>query len=454
MTETADQALADAVDVARRRFVDANPESRRLFEAAAEVMPGGNTRTVLFHEPFPLRIAGGSGAGLRDADGHDYVDLLGDFTAGLFGHSEPAIAEAIADALANGLALSGHNLLESRLAAGICARFPAIDLVRFTNSGTEANLLALAVATAVTGRQKVLVFDGGYHGSLLSFGNGGSPVNVPHDWVVGRYNDIAGADALMAQHGPELAAVLVEPMLGAGGCVPGDPAFLAALRARSEQHGALLIVDEVMTSRLAPGGWAAELGIRPDLMTLGKYLGGGVSFGAFGGRRDVMDALDPRRPDSLPHAGTFNNNVLSMAAGSAALEVLQPEMIGELAQRGDRLRGALNELALAADVPITTSGIGSLMTVHFSTGPIRDASDVARSDPLLRELFHLDMLAAGFLLARRGMIALSLAVQDEHCDAFVHAVRRFTEQHGPVLRGLQQASQAAPARMMTMSIRL
>src|SRR5882757_8340907 len=409
------RALAAALREARDSFAMRHPISRRLFDEACAYMPGGNTRTVLFHEPFPLRIARGEGCLLWDADGHEYVDVLGDFTAGLFGHSDPVIADAIRRAVAEGLSLSGHNLLEARLAARISARFPTIESVRFTNSGTEANLLAIATATSITGRGKVLVFEGGYHGSVLAFG-GGARTAVPYDWVIGAYNDIAGTEALFDAHGPALAAVLVEPMLGSGGCVPGDSEFLAMLRDRATECGALLIVDEVMTSRLAPGGRQPELGLSADLTTLGKYLGGGLSFGAFGGRADLMAVYDPRRPDALAHAGTFNNNVLTMSAGLAALEVFTPQAATELTERGEQLRERLNTACETAEVPMVFTGIGSLLTVHFTDRPVRCAADVAAADPHLKELFFFDMLAAGIYLARRGMMALSLAIGAAQCE--------------------------------------
>jgi len=432
MTVEAGTRLADALTEARRQYAEANPGSRAAFESACADMPGGNTRTVLFHRPFPLRMQRGSGARLWDVDGHEYIDFLGDFTAGLFGHSDPVIAEAMRRALDGGLALSGHNTLEARLAQGICARFPSIDLIRFTNSGTEANLLALALAVAATGRRRILVFDGAYHGSLLAFAQGGAVTNVPHDWIVGTYNDQGGADALLGRYGPELAAVLVEPMLGSGGCVPGDPQFLRLLRRRTIECGALLVFDEVMTSRLAPGGRQAELGIPADLTTLGKYFGGGVSIGAFGGRAELMGAFDPRRPDALAHAGTFNNNVLTMSAGLAALQVLSPAAMSELNTRGDRLRTCLN--GLATGLPMTFTGLGSLMTVHFTGKPVRNAADVAAADQGLQELFYFDLLNAGVYLARRGMSALSLPLGDAECDAMVLAVAEFIHRRQALLR--------------------
>ncbi|MFO0985915.1 MAG: aminotransferase class III-fold pyridoxal phosphate-dependent enzyme [Alphaproteobacteria bacterium] len=427
--------MAAALDDARAAFVAANPNSRARFEAAARVMPGGNTRTVLFYEPFPLCIARGEGARIWDVDGHAYLDFLGEFTAGIFGHSDPRIRAAIDAALDGGINLSGHNTLEAGLAAIVCARFPSIERVRFTNSGTEANLLALAAATVHTGRRKVMVFQGAYHGGVLSFGAGPAPVNVPHAWVMAPYNDLAGTEALIAEHAPALAAILVEPMLGAGGCIPADPAFLAGLRAAATRHGIVLIFDEVMTSRLAPGGRQGELGIAPDLTTLGKYIGGGSSFGAFGGRAGIMRLFDPREPGALTHAGTFNNNVISMAAGIAGMtEVLTPAAIRALNARGDRLRDGLNAMFRRRGARLTATGLGSIVGLHGTAGPVRAPGDLAGADPAVKDLVFFDLVARGYYIARRGFIALSLALTDADVEGLAAALDDIVETRGALLR--------------------
>ncbi|MEJ7721604.1 MAG: aminotransferase class III-fold pyridoxal phosphate-dependent enzyme [Ilumatobacteraceae bacterium] len=200
----------------------------------------------------------------------------------------------------------------SSLAELMCERF-GIERVRFTNSGTEANLMAIATAQRATGRRTVLVFDGGYHGGVLSFAAGPSPTNVPHRFVVAPYNDLAATRASIAQHGDDLACVVVEPMLGSGGCIPATAEFLRGVVESAGEVGAVCIADEVMTSRHGRRGLADLLGVRPDLTTYGKYLGGGFSFGAFGGSVDLMDQFDTARPSYLGHAGTFNNNVATMA---------------------------------------------------------------------------------------------------------------------------------------------
>jgi glutamate-1-semialdehyde 2,1-aminomutase len=243
--------------------------------------------------------------------------------------------------------------------------------------------------------------------------------------VVSTYNDVETTGGLLREHGADLAAILVEPMLGSGGCVPADPGFLAFLREAADRTGAVLVFDEVMTSRMSAGGVQQRLGITPDLMTLGKYVGGGMTFGAFGGKRALMSRYDLRETGALPHAGTFNNNPLSMTAGFAGLsQVFTPEAGEALFERGEALRHRLNDVCSQVGADIQWTGMGSLMNVHFQSGAIRAARDI-RPEPDLRELFHLTMIEEGCYLARRGMIGLSLAVTDAELDPFVGAVERF-----------------------------
>ncbi|KRC33409.1 glutamate-1-semialdehyde 2,1-aminomutase [Acidovorax sp. Root219] len=425
-----DHALFQAVENYRAR----NPRSAALLAEAETALPGGNTRSVLFHGPFPLSMARGAGCRVWDADGHEYIDALGEFTAGLYGHSHPVIMDAIQEALAGGINLSSHTAREGLLAHEIQRRFPSMELMRFANSGTEANLLALAAAQAHTGRSKVVVFDGAYHGGVLTFAGGGSPMNVPHAFLVARYNDADSVRALVAAHGANIAAILVEPMLGAGGCIPGEPAFLQALRDLADDCGALLVFDEVMTSRLSFGGRQALLSIRPDLTTAGKYLGGGMSFGVFGGRREVMERFDPRRPDALAHAGTFNNNVLTMAAGHAGLaQVLTAEVVQALNARGEHLRARFNAVLERHGVDMAFTGTGSLMTLHATAAPVRSPADLQGTDGRAKDLVFFGLLDEGVFMARRGLIALSLPVGDAECDAMVAALEAVVARHRNVL---------------------
>jgi glutamate-1-semialdehyde 2,1-aminomutase len=397
-------------------------------------MPGADTRTSLHYAPFPVTLVSGAGARLTDLDGHQYLNLQGDYTAGLYGHTNPAIAAALRGAIDRGVRLGGPHPDLHEYAALLCERFPSLDRVRFTNSGTESNIMALSLARAATGRTKVLVFDGGYHGGVIDFSTDDRRLNLPFEWVIGSYNDGDDVQRVFETHGTELAAVLVEPAQAAGGALAGTRDFLNELREGCDRHGVVLIFDEVVTSRLAPGGLQSTLGITADLTTLGKYLGGGASFGAFGGRAELMDLFDPRREDGLHHAGTNNNNVLSMAAGLTGLrDVFSADVCAELNERGERLRGRLNDVARSRGSAAQVTGVGSVMNIHFQRGPISRRADLAVTPRAARTLFHLEMLLHGFYLASRGMIALSLEVSDEDGEEFVDAFTSFLERYDVVL---------------------
>jgi glutamate-1-semialdehyde 2,1-aminomutase len=411
-----------ALDEAKEHYLARNPLSLARWLEAVTVMPGGNTRTVLHYAPFPLAMTRAEGCRLWDADGHEFVDFLGEYTAGLYGHSHPVIRAAIDKALDGGISFGASNMNEARFARAVCERF-GLQRVRFTNSGTEANVLAISLGRIFTRRSKVLAFNGAYHGAVFGFAGGGSPINLPFETVLAPYNDVERTRALITD---DLALVILEPMIGSGGCIPARPDFLAMLREETARVGALLVFDEVMTSRLAPGGLQSVVGVKPDLTTLGKYIGGGMSFGAFGGRGEIMDRFDPRRRDALPHAGTFNNNVLTMAAGLAGLtEVYTPEVALTLNARGDALRERLNAVCRKADAPLRFTGFGSMLAVHATRDPVTNPEAAAAADPKLKELFFFDMLAHGIWLARRGMMTLSLPIGDTECDTLVAAVEEF-----------------------------
>ena len=426
--------LAGAYTAAEERFTAANPESMAQYERACESLPGGNTRTGMYYAPFPLSMARGEGAYMWDLDGHRYRDYAGDFSAGLYGHSNAIVHAAVQGALADGVTFGSASAHEARLAALVCARVPSIERVRFCNSGTEANIMALVTANAVTGRSKIMVFEGAYHGGTLSFPPGGSPINVPFDFVLAPYNDIDGTDALFEEHGHSLSAILVETLQGAGGCIPGDEKFIAHLRERATRHGAILVFDEVMTSRLGPTGRQGALGIIPDMTTLGKYVGGGMTAGAFGGRADIMAHYDPREKGHFVHNGTFNNNVMTLAGGAAGLEkVYTPEAATALTAAGATFRARLNALGQKHDLPFQATGSGSLMNVHFVAGEIRSHKDLAGRNLTALDLFHLDMIEAGIYITRRGYMALSLALTEDDHDCFVAEADRFLATYGELI---------------------
>ena len=406
----------------RREFAARNPESGRLHDEARRFLPGGHTRTILAHEPFALTFVRGEGAVLTDADGHDYIDLLGDYTAGLFGHGERRVLDAVQDAMRELSSVGGLHPREAELGRLMCERF-GLDRVRFTNSGTEANLMAITAARQFTGRSKVLVFHGGYHGGVLFFSTGVAPWNAPYPFVVAPFNDLVGTTALIEEHGADLAAVLVEPMLGSGGCIPAEPAFLQGVFDAARAAGAVCIADEVMTSRHGRSGLAALLGVDPDIRTYGKYIGGGFSFGAFGGAAELLDQFDTSRPGSIPHAGTFNNNVATMAAGCVALgELYTADTAESHTARGERFRASIGEVIGRHGLPVSVSGYGSMLALHALAAPPVDGAESAQRDTALQELLFLGLYLRGIYTAPRGMVNLSLPLTDAQLDEALAAL--------------------------------
>ncbi|KAI8418936.1 hypothetical protein FOFC_01508, partial [Fusarium oxysporum] len=417
------QQIQAELEAATTRYIDRNPRSKALHDEALKSMPGGNTRTVLHASPFPVVIKSGKGHQITSEDGHTYTDFTGEFTAALYGHSNPVIISAIRDVLDNvGMNVGGNTAQEQIFAREVCSRFN-LEHVRFCNSGTEANIHALAAARAFTKKRKVVTFSGGYHGAVIGF-KGGKPEanNVDlDDWVVARYNDLDSARAAIESEG--IAAVLVEGMQGSGGGIPGHPEFLQGIQEIAGNAGVLFIIDEVMTSRLSGGGISEMRGLKPDLKTFGKYLGGGLAFGAFGGRADIMAAFDPRLPTALSHSGTFNNNTLVTHAGYAGLtKIYTPEVAAQFTRSGDELRERLN--VVTKDTRVLFTGIGTIMGVHFpkdGSRVIERSGEVEELDSL-RDLFWLEMMEEGFWVVRRGFMALVLDTPTDKFDRFVSCV--------------------------------
>lgn len=450
-----DDRLNAALTEATANFIKANPASRVYFDRASEHLPGGNTRTTLFSPPFPLAVLIASGTRVRSADGDVYLDMVCEYTAGIFGHSHPEILEALENALSSGLNFGATCPLEGELAGRLKRRFQAagLEMLRFTNSGTEANIIATSLARC-RGRSKIMVFEGSYHGSVLSFpSKKADPMRMPGEYVVVEYNSIDAVRQALSDIPPEsLAAILVEPMQGAGGCRPASRAFLQFLRETADGTGALLIHDEVMTSRLHyQGGLSGKYQIKPDLVTMGKYLAGGMSCGIVGGRKDLLKQFNPHPgantdiPDSgevpmhLAHSGTFNNNVMTLNAGIAASKILTPEVLQKLNELGDYLRTSIATLLVelkiinvaesedAMDDIATTprgnmwiSGLGSLNAIHFGEN---DESET------LRDLFYFHMIENHIYVTRRGFVVLSIQHEKEDVDRYISCVKSFIERY-------------------------
>jgi glutamate-1-semialdehyde 2,1-aminomutase len=428
--------VAEALKAAEIRFEKRNTKSLELHRKAAKSLPGGNTRSVLHTAPCPVFLKSGQDYHVTSEDGHTYVDLVGEFTAALYGHSQPLIQQALISTIQDvGMNLGGTTTLETQHAALICERYH-LDLIRFTNSGTEANLHAIQGAKRFTGKRKVVVFTGGYHGGCYTFPDERPAENCVDidDWIIAEYNDVEDTKRKIEQS-EGVAAVVVEGLQGRGPCIAGTHEFLHQIQESAKKVGAIFILDEVQTSRLAPGGLQELEGLKPDITTLGKFLGGGITFGAFGGREEIMRVYDPRDSKALGHSGTFNNNTLGMAAGYTGLsKVYTPDVSREFNAMGDKLRQALQELSHGTKMTVT--GLGTIMGFHF----LHDGRKELRSfrdrheDADLRRLFWFEMMENDFWLTDRGSVALILGTPWEELKRFVSCLESFLKKYEKLLK--------------------
>jgi len=444
MTMTAMQSDARRVPAAKieQAYRERTPASRALYDRALRTMPGGSTRAATYYAPYPAYMHHGAGCRLTDVDGNVYIDCLNNYTSLVHGHARPAIVAALADVAARGTVHGAPVEAEVALAEEIIRRVPSVEQLRFTNSGTEAVMGAIRAARAYTGRAKVLKMEGGYHGSYDAAEVSVDPGADPPMWPEGRpdgaglspgltgevlvapFNDLSAVRSLVTRHRRDLAAVIAEPVMAAAGVIPATEAFLRGLRDLTREAGVLLILDEVVTFRLAFGGAQQHYRITPDLTTFGKLLGGGLPIGAFGGRATIMAAFDRRNPETIAHSGTFNGNMATMVVGRTALDLLTMEEIARMNALGDRLRRGIQDAADATGLAMTVTGLGSLRHLHPSRARIVDyRTAVAAASRPLSALLHLALLTQGVFIAPRGMVSVSTAMSEDDVDTVIAAFR-------------------------------
>jgi len=412
------------------------PISERLFERARQVIPGGVNSPVRAFRGVggtPPFIARGEGSHVFDVDGNEYIDYVGSWGPLLLGHRHPAIIDALRAALEVGTSFGAPTEGEVELAEAICDAVPSIEMVRLVNSGTEATMSALRVARGFTGRDLVVKFEGCYHGHvdslLVKAGSGVATLGLPDSPGVPKgfsdttialpFNSVDAVAGAFAAHGPRIAAIIVEPVVGNMGCVPPAPGFLQALREISDRHSALLIFDEVMTGfRVSFGGAQQLFGIRPDLTTLGKVIGGGLPIGAYGGRADIMNKVAPSGP--IYQAGTLSGNPLAVAAGLAMLRYLKSHL--EIYGQPEARAAAI---AAAAPRNVTVNRVGSMFTFFFTASPVTDYTSAKKSDTARFADFHRVMLDRGIYLPPSQFEAafVSAAHSDEDVKKTVEAIR-------------------------------
>jgi len=423
-----------------------SPGSAAIAERARAVFPGGDTRSSAHFEPYPLTMEKAEGCVITDVDGHALLDFMNNFTSLIHGHAHPAVVAAVSRQVSAGSAYGAPSREQVELAELITSRVPSIEQLRFCSSGTEGTLMAIRCARAATGRQKIMKMEGGYHGSYelaevslaplpATRGSLDAPNSVPidgsfpdsvlNDTVICPYNQPERAAQLIDAHAHELAAVIVEPVLGSMGMVPASGRFLETLREATRRHGIVLIFDEVITLRLDAGGTQALHGISPDLTCMGKIIGGGLPVGGVGGKRELMQLFSPQAERPVMHASTFSGNALTMAAGLAAMQHYSPDEARRINALGQRLRDGFNHAFEQGGIRAQAVGLGSLTNVLFCDGPVHDAREAMESMMAaghIARLLHLTMLRHGVMSAARLMYCVSTPMGEAEIDRAVTAM--------------------------------
>lgn len=425
-------------------YPDDAPASKRIYERAKHVLPGGNTRTTVYMKPFPLYAVRGKGCRVWDADGAERIDCINNFTAMIHGYCHPQVDAAVKEQLALGTCFGMPTESEIELAEILCERLASVDQVRFSNSGTEAVMMALKAARAFTGREKIAKVEGAYHGSYdyaeVSLDSGpanwgesvpvstayakGTPDGVLNDVVVLPFNNVELTERILREQAGQLAAVLVDPMPNRAGLVPATAEYMESLARVAKETGTLLIFDEVITLRLGYHGAQGIWGIKPDLTTLGKIIGGGYPIGAVGGRAEVMAVFDPSSgKPALPHGGTFSANPISMRAGIESLRLLDRAAFARLEAMGNRVRQGIDAAFERLGIPGRTTGLGSLLKVHFTSSAVVDYRTAYLSPAASKLLatFNLGLLNRGVLSASYGLMALSTSMTDDDIEQVIAA---------------------------------
>ena len=429
--------------------------SEVFLQKEQNVFPGGVARNMQFHKPFPIVIERGEGSRVFDLDGNEYIDFCNNFASLILGHAHPKVLEAVNLAISKGTVQANPTPIQYELAELLCDRIPSIEQIRFQNSGTEAGIFAIRLARAFTEKNKILKMEGGYHGlsneldvsihpPLEKAGNASSPVSIPddhgippgvvQDTLVAPFNDMDATQAIFEENIEDLAAVIVEPLLGSGGMIPPQDGYLEFLQEVTSRHKVLLIFDEVITLRLAYGGAQERFNVMPDLCILGKIIGGGFPIGAIGGRKDIMALMSPEKP-YVSASGTFSANNATMAAGLATMNKMTHDVYEQLEDKGTRLRERAREIFQDLGIKGQMTGIGSCFKVHFTDEYILNYRNVPekRNDLLIPSLLNLGLLNRGIYLSKRASGFISVVTTDVQIDSLLDAMYETLREMRPLI---------------------
>lgn len=417
----------------KKIYADARPNSRRLHTEACKYMPGGDTRTATFFLPFPNFIKYGEGAYMYDEDGFKLLDFQNNYTSLIHGHAHPETVEAVREQIAKGSAYTAPFEKQIELSKLLTQRFPSVDMIRYTNSGTEANMHALRIARAYTGKAKIIKTEGGYHGTTDVFEASVDPnikkagtldqikvipesrgvsENALKDVLVVPFNDIKRTRKMIEEHHREVACIIIEPIMGSAGQITPDLEYLRFLREITTQYHIVLIFDEVVTGRLSLGGAQKFYGVTPDLTTMGKIIGGGTPVGAFGGKQEIMQMYDPREK-KMYHSGTFNGNAVTMTAGLATMKAYNQEAVDYVNDLGVLFKEGVLKIYEKLGLNMKISGAGSIYNILFTDKDVKNYRDVASAHEELNKVLYMSLLTKGVFDAERGMFCMSTAMTKE-----------------------------------------
>ncbi|THB75885.1 MAG: aspartate aminotransferase family protein [Desulfobacteraceae bacterium] len=424
-------------------YTDKFPECKKRHDDLINYIPGGATRSLSYFRPHPLHIEYGEGAYVYTPEGHKLLDVTNAYGALIHGHGDPDITNAVTEGIKKGSQFSTPSQSQAKLAKLLCERVPGFDKVRFVNSGTEATLFALRTARTYTGKDKILKMSGGFHGThdcvaastKKNVITAGIPKGMTEDMLEVPFNDADALEKAVVEHKDVLAAVIMEPFLGAGGVVLPVDGYLERARKVTQENGVLLIFDEIFSFRVHPGGCQALYGVTPDLTTVGKVVGGGLPIGVFGGKAEVMNIFCHENTDRpLYHSGTFNGYETVMQAGYAAMSKYDGAAIARANALGDRFQAGLKRVIDQNGLNIQSNQIGSLLNIHFVNEPATTPEVVLKSEEKLHALMHLSLLNKGVFNIPRGLFILSCVLTDQEIDFLVDKIDETLKELLPLIQ--------------------